>query len=115
MSSSESKLIGKWHLDKSNFEAFKEYGDTTIEFTSNNDLIYRIHDANKTQIILLEYSIDKNKLITNQPSALKKEITEFYITSDDKLILREMGILKRQTGSNRLFLFGCCQLSSTFV
>jgi hypothetical protein len=56
-------------------------------FTTDGKLIYSIDSEESTQIINLVYETFEDTLITDQPSAPKKEYTQYYFESDDLLVL----------------------------
>jgi len=86
-------LIGVWDLDPSDINSFQLYGDISIEFKNNGELIYKIHSDGIDEIINMTYEVkEEGVLVTNQLSFPKKEETEFKITFDDKLELFFNGI-----------------------
>jgi YD repeat-containing protein len=78
-------LVGKWRQITSNKETDGE--ETTMVFTLDGKLIYSIDTDDRTQIINLVYETFGDTLITDQPSAPKKEYSQYYFESDDLLIL----------------------------
>ena len=83
----DKNLIGKWIIDPQDIESINKYGRTSLEFSIDGRLIYTIHSNNREQIILLNYRTQEGKLITNQPSAPREEITIYELQSNKKLIL----------------------------
>lgn len=85
-------IIGNWVLDPSDVKSFHTYGDISIEFKNNGELIYKIHSKGKDEIINMTYEIKEDVLITDQQSFPHKEETEFKITFEDKLELFFSGV-----------------------
>lgn len=81
------QIIGKWRSDPANAEAIAAYGDVSLDFSRNGALTYTIHPEGKRQIMLMTYRIDRDVLVTDQPSNRKEERTRFRITSEGKLFL----------------------------
>lgn len=86
-------LIGNWILDPLDIKSLQIYGDISIEFKDNGELIYKIHSNEKDEVINMTYEIkDEGILITDQPSFPHKEETKFKITFEDKLELYFSGL-----------------------
>jgi hypothetical protein len=81
------EILGCWVLDPNDVNSFEVYGDISLEFKANGELIYTIHSAIKDEIIVMAYEIKGSLLITDQPSSPKKEETEFKMISEDRLEL----------------------------
>jgi hypothetical protein len=81
------QIIGKWRSDPDDPEAIRMYGDVSLDFSRNGALTYTIHTEGRRQIMLMTYRIDRDALITDQPSDPKEERTRFEITSAGKLVL----------------------------
>ena len=62
-----------------------------MEFKENGELIYAITENSKKQYIFMTYEVQGNKLLTDQLSLPKKEITDFRII-DNKLEMNFDGI-----------------------
>lgn len=95
-----NELLGKWRLDSSDSVSVKMFGDVSMTFCENGELIYTVHLDNKEQIIFMTYRIEGDKLITDQSSNPNEQLTEFQITSEDKLELKfdgEKSIYLRET------------------
>lgn len=75
------ELVGKWITDPTDKLSVQRFGSVIIEFKDNGEMIYTIESGNKKQIIQMTYEIDGNFLITDQPSAPRKESTEFNIVN----------------------------------
>ena len=87
MTNEHAKVIGSWRTDPNDVWSLREYGDVTLRFESNGVLVYIVHLHNKDQILQLTYSVEGSALVTDQPSSPRKERTEFFFTSDDRLAL----------------------------
>lgn len=78
-------IIGQWKQikpkDKDSFD------EVTMVFSSDGKLIYSIDTEHRTQTINLVYETTGGTLVTNQPSAPRKEYTEYYFESADLLVL----------------------------
>lgn len=86
-------LIGKWISGSQGSEGAKIYGQITMEFKHNGQLIYTIHGKDKDQIVLLTYLVDNGFIVTNQPSHPHEERTPFSFTLDGRLSLTYDGTL----------------------
>ena len=86
-----SRLIGRWKRDPSDPDTAAAYGDVTLEFRDDGQLIYVIHEGEKAQMMFLTFEVTDGVLITNQPSTPKEERTLFELTSDGKLVLHYGG------------------------
>jgi hypothetical protein len=89
-----SNLIGVWKTDPDDAVTQRTYGDVTMEFRRNGELIYTITEGNKSREIFMTYEVRGNYLVTDQPSQPQKEITAFSQT-DDTLELNFDGIISR--------------------
>lgn len=66
-------IIGVWDLDPSDIISFQLYGNISIEFKDNGELIYKIHSDGKDEIVNMTYEVkEEGVLITNQLSFPKK-------------------------------------------
>jgi hypothetical protein len=74
-----NNLIGVWKSDPDDVTTQQLYGNVTMDFRENGDLIYTVTDYNKTQKIFMMYEINENFLITDQVSYPQKMETEFFI------------------------------------
>lgn len=81
------KLIGVWKTDPADRGAIREFGQATLCFEDNGQLVYISHDEGRDQIILLRYHVEGQMLVTDQPSAPSEERTRFAFTSEGKLQL----------------------------
>src|ERR1043165_9258708 len=73
------KLFGVWNSDPLDPLTLEQYGNVTLEFKPDGQLIYTIHEKGSKQYIFLEYEVAENRLITNQPSTPEREETVFTI------------------------------------
>lgn len=83
----EEKLLGCWISDPQDLDGIDRFGQVSLEFSGNGRLKYTVHEAGKRQIMFLTYRVERDLLITNQPSAPREEITRFEITPSGKLRL----------------------------
>jgi hypothetical protein len=81
-------LLGKWRTDPDDQETIAEYGDVSLDFLLNGGLIYTVHTEGKRQIMLLNFRVEGDVLVTDQPSDPHEERTKFELTPDGKLVLR---------------------------
>lgn len=75
-------LIGIWQADPNDVVTQQLYGNVTLDFRSNGELIYTIKEEDKEQKIFMIYEVKGKFLITDQPSSPQKEITEYYLTDE---------------------------------
>ncbi len=83
--SNKKLLIGSWITDPKDMKVGDE--KTRLDFYEDNRLNYSLISKDDTKLILLNYRIENNILITDQPTKPKIEKTKFTITADNKLIL----------------------------
>ncbi|HQR66341.1 MAG TPA: hypothetical protein PLB02_03005 [Thermoanaerobaculia bacterium] len=81
-------LLGRWRVDPTDHDAIEEYGDVSLEFRDDGQLVYVIHAGEKAQLVYLNFRIEGGELVTNQPSAPNEERTSFDLRPDGRLILR---------------------------
>lgn len=93
----KNKLIGLWKIDPADTDARLELGEVMIEFKEGGNLVYIIKNEDKDEIILLNYKIKENCLITNQPSMPKEERTVFELDDEGGLVLEYGGKKYRYT------------------
>ncbi len=72
-------LLGKWVSDPADKVARAEYGDTSLEFRANGDLIYTIYGATKDEIAILSYRICGDEIVTSQLSYPREEVSKLAI------------------------------------
>ncbi|HEX2684280.1 MAG TPA: hypothetical protein VHL77_10120, partial [Ferruginibacter sp.] len=89
-----NELLGIWKADASHSPTIDNFGNATMEIKPDGQLVYSIFEDGVDQRMLLTYEIDGNFLVTDQPSAPKKERTEFCIV-DGKLELDYDGLKAR--------------------
>lgn len=80
-------LVGTWVVDESDRHALAELGDAMLEFDENGGLTYVIRGDGKQQIILMQYEVDGDTIVTDQPSAPRVERTSFSLSDDGRLVL----------------------------
>ena len=86
------QLLGPWRTDPSDAWSLREYGDVSLHFSEKGKLTYKVHLANKEQIMHLRYRVERTTLITDQPSAPHEERTEFLFTPDGRLAVRNASL-----------------------
>jgi hypothetical protein len=87
MADKRDALIGTWKTDMQDASALQQYGETTLEFHEDGNLLYKIHQNGKDQIMLLTFQVEPGFIVTNQASHPRPEKTAYEITKDGKLIL----------------------------
>jgi hypothetical protein len=87
MPDNRDALIGTWKTGMQDASALQQYGETTLEFHKDGNLLYKIHQNGKDQIMLLTFQVEPGFIVTNQPSHPRPEKTAYEITKDGKLIL----------------------------
>jgi len=80
------KLYGCWHLVRSVAQDPVE-----IEFTPNGEIFYSVESNHHWSIIKLTYKVEKNIIISDQPSHPQEQRTNFKIEKDGTLILELNG------------------------
>jgi len=78
-------LIGRWR------QVGPAADESTMVFTNDGKLIYSIHTSDKTQVINLVYEVSGDRIITDQPSNPRKEITRFSFEPSGILVLDHEG------------------------
>lgn len=81
-----NNLVGIWISDLEDKITQENYGNVTLDFRENGDLIYIITEQDKEQKILMTYRIDDIYLITDQLSHPQEERTEFFIDIENKYL-----------------------------
>lgn len=82
-----SILIGEWSTDPEDLQAIENYGRVTMNFRPNGTLVYTIHGDSKNDVMLLTYRVEKDVLITNQPSSPREDRTKFSLDAEGRLRL----------------------------
>lgn len=72
-------LIGVWQTDPDDVSTQQFYGNVTMDFRDDGELIYVAIEGGKEQRIFMTYEINGNRLITDQQSFPQKVITEFSL------------------------------------
>lgn len=92
----ESRLLGSWVADPQDFAGLDEFGCVELCFSADGSLRYTIKEKGRCMIILLRYYVvGEDTIVTEQPSAPKKEKTRFYFTDDGRLVLSFCGARSR--------------------
>lgn len=81
------RLLGTWVVDESDRHTLAELGDVQLEFDDNGGLTYVIRTDGKKQVILMQYEVDGDMIVTDQPSAPHVERTLFSLSDDGRLVL----------------------------
>jgi hypothetical protein len=84
-SRSDADLLGCWHLVRS--EPASEFQGVEMEFRPDGELQYCIDVGDRWQIARLTYRVDGDVIVTDQPSAPRKERTRFALLDDGSLLL----------------------------
>ena len=92
MASANALLIGKWRAEPSDCASRDRYGDTTLEFRVDGQLVYTENVGKNREISLLTYRVEEGIIVTDQPSAPREDRTPFELTNDGKLILDYGGL-----------------------
>jgi hypothetical protein len=82
-----SRIVGSWRLIRS--EAIGPSEPVIMEFDPTGALTYSILLGDRTQIFKLTYEIDGDAIVTDQPSAPRKERTRFSIDPNGLLELEK--------------------------
>jgi len=83
---SDERLLGTWRLVKSAGEI--DSGDgITMTFMDNGRILYVIHRKDSDEIMNLVFTVDGDRLVTNQPSRPKAESTKFLFDGEGHLVL----------------------------
>jgi hypothetical protein len=89
-----AELLGCWQLVPSTSDA----EPAEAEFRDDGQLFYSVLSDGRWQIMKLRYEVDGQILVTDQPSAPRKERTAFSFGGDGKLTLElggERSVFKR--------------------
>jgi hypothetical protein len=86
----DSRLFGNWTSDQTDEITKQTLGDVTMTFTPTGELIYKIEQSNRVQIINMTFWTEGEYVISDQPSSPRKERTRF-IFEDENLILEFEG------------------------
>jgi hypothetical protein len=86
----DSRLLGSWISDQTDETTKQTLGDVTMTFTPKGELIYKIKESDKVQIINMTFWTEGEYVISDQPSNPRKEKTRFDF-DDEKLILEFEG------------------------
>jgi len=72
-------IVGKWVVDPSDTPAVAEFGEVSMEFTTDGKLIYCVDDEKNVKVAFLKYWVEGRFIWTDQPSAPRREGTPFRI------------------------------------
>ena len=79
--SSGERLLGTWRLVKSDGTIDAGNG-VTLTFMANGRLLYVIHEKQSDEIMNLSFTVEGDRIVTNQPSRPQTESTKFSFDSD---------------------------------
>jgi hypothetical protein len=82
----DERLLGTWRLVRSDGE-IDSGNDITMSFMGNGRLLYVIHQNDSDEIMNLVFTVDGDRLMTNQPSRLRTESTKFLFDGEGHLVL----------------------------
>lgn len=85
-------ILGSWTVDETDERGLAELGDVSLEFLQDGKLVYTILTDSKKQIILMEYRVEGNEIVTDQPSAPQVERTAYSVSPDGILTLEFGGV-----------------------
>jgi len=88
-------LLGAWVVDRTDARALAELGDVLLEFQEDGQLTYTIRCKTKDQIILMQYKVEGDIIVTDQPSAPQVERTPYLLSRDGILTLEFGGVTYR--------------------
>lgn len=84
--STDERLLGTWRLVKS--DGGIDSGDgVTMTFMGNGRLLYVIHQKDSDEIMNLVFTVDGDRLVTNQPSRPQTEFTKIFFDGEGHLVL----------------------------
>ncbi len=89
------QLLGKWISDPDDATGYAKYGDVSLEFLPDGQLIYTMNDPHRTSTMDMEYRVEGDEIVTNQRSQPREERTRFSIGPDGKLSLSFGGVETR--------------------
>ncbi len=92
---STDQLLGKWVSDPDDPIGYAKYGDVSLEFLADGQLIYTMNDPHRTSTMVMEYRVEGEEIVTTQRSNPREERTTFSIDADGKLSLSFGGIETR--------------------
>jgi hypothetical protein len=80
----QPKLVGCWHLERPQGEGAEP---AEADFRADGRLFYSVWAGDRWQIMKLEYQVDGDMLVTDQPSAPREDKTRFALQADGTLML----------------------------
>ncbi len=75
-----NNLTGIWITDPNDTVTQQLYGDVILEFREKGELVYKIIENGKEQVIFMTYEVSNGVLLTNQPSLPQREMTDFVLS-----------------------------------
>jgi hypothetical protein len=90
-SSTPDWLLGEWISDPADQVSMRQYGSVSINFRPDGELVYSVFLSGRAQQTVLHYRVERNTIVTNQPSAPAEEETAFDQLPDGKLRLAFAG------------------------
>jgi len=88
-------LVGTWVVDRTDTRALAELGDVVLEFQDDGRLTYTIRGQTTDQIILMQYKVEGDVIVTDQPSSPRVERTAYALSPDGTLTLEFGGVAYR--------------------
>ena len=86
------RLFGKWTSDPTDAAGYDKYGEVSLEFLESGELLYTMHDPHRESAMLMDFRVEGDEIVTNQPSNPREERTRFHIGEDGRLSLSFGGI-----------------------
>jgi hypothetical protein len=77
-------LVGVWRLVRADDPAAEQ---SELDLGADGQMTYSIRVADRWQIMRLTYRIERDAIVSNQPSAPREELTAFAVTEDGLLLL----------------------------
>src|SRR5690242_17313619 len=90
----DHRLLGRWRASP---ETAREFGDYAWEFTLFGELIYTVlSDQRVTSRMLLTFDAADDVLVTDQPSAPRKERSPYEVVNERLIVGRAVHHRERQ-------------------
>jgi hypothetical protein len=87
----DNALLGTWVTDPTDEVTRERFGHLVMCFEADGSLTYTIRTEERDRIMLLRYRVERDVVITDQPSAPREERTQFGFTSEGRLVLNYRG------------------------
>jgi hypothetical protein len=84
-------LVGSWTIDLLSSDAGEAYGDVSMEFAADGELIYTRHQPEADSVAVLEWRLEGSTLVTLHPAPLPPQHTPARIDEAGRLILGTPG------------------------